>query len=72
MNDVQERSHLTYKAMWGEKESFWIGMEGIQERYFFVRFEGRVIGNLGDTVPYKVNEYSYLKNKGISRSEGRG
>ncbi|KAG0205529.1 hypothetical protein BGX28_002828 [Mortierella sp. GBA30] len=53
MNDVLERKQATYRATWGQKESFWIGMEMIQERYSFIRFGGGVIGDLGDAVPYK-------------------
>ncbi|KAG0218974.1 hypothetical protein BGX33_005240 [Mortierella sp. NVP41] len=53
MNDVQERSQPAFRAIWGERESFWIGMEMIQERYSFVRFGGGVIGDLGDSIPYR-------------------
>ncbi|KAF9964173.1 hypothetical protein BGZ70_006820 [Mortierella alpina] len=72
MNDVQERDQVTYRATWGKKESFWIGMEMIQERYSFVRFGGGVIGDLGDAVPYKGDESSSLRNNDISPSESRG
>ncbi|KAG0270247.1 hypothetical protein BGZ95_001769 [Linnemannia exigua] len=53
MNDIQERSQPAFRAIWGERESFWIGMEMIQERYSFIRFGGGVIGDLGDSIPYK-------------------
>ncbi|KAF9950270.1 hypothetical protein BGZ72_008045 [Mortierella alpina] len=72
MNDVHERNQVTYRATWGERESFWIGMEMIQERYSFVRFGGGVIGDLGDSVPYKGDELSSLKNNGLSPSASRG
>ncbi|KAF9287818.1 hypothetical protein BGZ68_001235 [Mortierella alpina] len=72
MNDVQERNQVTYRATWGEKESFWIGMEMIQERYSFVRFGGGVIGDLGDAAPYKGEKSSSWKNNDISMSENRG
>ncbi|KAF9359655.1 hypothetical protein BGX26_011809 [Mortierella sp. AD094] len=68
MNDVLERSQATYRATWGEKESFWIGMEMIQERYSFVRFGGGVIGDLGDTVPYKQDDKS--SNPADSKGDG--
>ncbi|KAF8952225.1 hypothetical protein BGZ46_003617 [Entomortierella lignicola] len=58
MNDVLERNQATYRATWGEKESFWIGMEMIQERYSFVRFGGGVIGDLGDAIPYRKDDKS--------------
>ncbi|KAF8939668.1 mannosyltransferase putative-domain-containing protein [Dissophora ornata] len=60
MNDVPERNQATYRATWGEKESFWIGMEMIQERYSFIRFGGGVIGDLGDAVPYKKDDESLV------------
>ncbi|KAF9932000.1 hypothetical protein BGZ67_004927 [Mortierella alpina] len=72
MNNVQERNQVTYRTTWGEKESFWIGMEMIQERYSFVRFGGGIIGDLGDAVPYKGDESSSLRNYGASPSESRG
>ncbi|KAF9366153.1 hypothetical protein BGX34_005704 [Mortierella sp. NVP85] len=53
MNDYYERNQVTYQMTWGDKESFWIGMEMIQERYSFIRFRGGAIGNLGDAIPYK-------------------
>ncbi|KAG0023542.1 hypothetical protein BGZ80_009101 [Entomortierella chlamydospora] len=68
MNDVLERNQATYRATWGEKESFWIGMEMIQERYSFVRFGGGVIGDLGDAVPYKQDDKS--SNPADSKDDG--
>ncbi|KAG0286646.1 hypothetical protein BGZ96_009278 [Linnemannia gamsii] len=52
MNDVLERNQGSYRAVWGEQDSFWIGLEMIQERYSFIRFGGGVIGDLGDSIPY--------------------
>ncbi|KAF8927368.1 mannosyltransferase putative-domain-containing protein [Dissophora ornata] len=53
INDYYEREQVTYQKTWGDKESFWIGLEMIQERYSFVRYGGGVIGNVGDAIPYK-------------------
>ncbi|KAG0249132.1 hypothetical protein BG011_009562 [Mortierella polycephala] len=53
INDYHEREQVTYKHTWGDKESFWIGLEMIQVRYSFVRYLGGVIGNVGDAIPYK-------------------
>ncbi|KAG0212096.1 hypothetical protein BGX28_006857 [Mortierella sp. GBA30] len=53
MNDYHERKQVTYQKSWGDKETFWIGLEMIQERYSFVRYRGGVIGNVGDAIPYK-------------------
>ncbi|KAG0365663.1 mannosyltransferase putative-domain-containing protein [Gamsiella multidivaricata] len=53
INDYYERNQVTYKRTWGDKESFWIAMEMIQERYSFIRYRGGVIGNVGDAIPYK-------------------
>ncbi|KAI8353433.1 mannosyltransferase putative-domain-containing protein [Mortierella sp. GBAus27b] len=46
LNDLYERDQVTYKKTWGDKESFWIAMEMIQERYSFIPFRGGVIGNV--------------------------
>ncbi|KAF9152694.1 hypothetical protein BG015_004863 [Linnemannia schmuckeri] len=53
LNDLHERKQVTYKWTWGDKESFWIALEMIQERYSFIRFGGGVIGNVGDAIPFK-------------------
>ncbi|KAF9578639.1 hypothetical protein BGW38_005465 [Lunasporangiospora selenospora] len=53
LNDYYERTQVTYKRTWGDKETFWIAMEMIQERYSFVRYRGGVIGNVGDAIPFK-------------------
>ncbi|KAG0291854.1 hypothetical protein BGZ98_002829, partial [Dissophora globulifera] len=53
MNDYFERTQITYKQVWGDKETFWIALEMIQESYSFIRFRGGVIGNVGDAIPYK-------------------
>ncbi|KAF9434184.1 hypothetical protein BGZ76_008427 [Entomortierella beljakovae] len=55
LNDLYERDQITYKKTWGDKESFWIAMEMIQEPYSFVRYRGGVIGNVGDAIPYQGN-----------------
>ncbi|KAG0348626.1 hypothetical protein BG004_004657 [Podila humilis] len=52
INDLHERAQVTYIKTWGDKESFWIAMEMIQERYSFVKYGGGVIGNVGDAIPY--------------------
>ncbi|KAF9898195.1 hypothetical protein BX616_004358 [Lobosporangium transversale] len=53
INDLHERDQVTYRKTWGDKESFWIALEMIQERYSFIRYRGGVIGNVGDAIPYK-------------------
>ncbi|KAF9549848.1 hypothetical protein EC957_002418 [Mortierella hygrophila] len=53
LNDLHERVQVTYLKTWGDKESFWIGLEMIQEPYSFIRFGGGIIGNVGDAIPYK-------------------
>ncbi|KAI1321797.1 hypothetical protein EDD11_000073 [Mortierella claussenii] len=53
LNDLYERDQVTYKKTWGDKESFWIAMEMIQEPYSFIKYRGGVIGNVGDAIPYK-------------------
>ncbi|KAG0313338.1 hypothetical protein BGZ97_010266 [Linnemannia gamsii] len=67
MNDVLERNQATYRATWGEQESFWIGLEMIQERYSFIRFGGGVIGDLGDSVPYKQDSTSNASSVKMDR-----
>ncbi|KAF9357945.1 hypothetical protein BGX26_002795 [Mortierella sp. AD094] len=52
LNDIYERDQVTYTKTWGDKESFWIAMEMIQEQYSFLRYRGGVIGNIGDAIPY--------------------
>ncbi|KAF9365298.1 hypothetical protein BGX34_010604 [Mortierella sp. NVP85] len=66
MNDVLERNQPTYRTTWGEKESFWIAMEMVQERYSFIRFGGGVIGDLGDAVPYRKDGDSFGADSGES------
>ncbi|KAF9923341.1 hypothetical protein FBU30_006611 [Linnemannia zychae] len=53
LNDLHERDQVTYRRTWGDKESFWIALEMIQERYSFIRYGGGVIGNVGDAIPFK-------------------
>ncbi|KAG0276592.1 hypothetical protein BGZ95_007333 [Linnemannia exigua] len=53
LNDLHERDQVTYKKTWGDKETFWIALEMVQERYSFIRFGGGVIGNVGDAIPFK-------------------
>ncbi|KAF9093647.1 hypothetical protein BGX29_009860 [Mortierella sp. GBA35] len=52
LNDFHEREQITYIKTWGDKESFWIAMEMVQERYSFIRYYGGVIGDVGDAIPY--------------------
>ncbi|KAF8985039.1 hypothetical protein BGZ46_006171 [Entomortierella lignicola] len=52
LNDYYERKQVTYVKTWGDKESFWIAMEMIQEPYSFIRYRGGAIGNVGDAIPY--------------------
>ncbi|KAF9432585.1 hypothetical protein BGZ76_010589 [Entomortierella beljakovae] len=72
MNDLLERNQITYRAIWGEKESFWIAMEMIQERYSFIRFGGGVIGDKGDAVPYKKEYDTKAGEEGEGEGGGRG
>ncbi|KAG0314937.1 hypothetical protein BGZ97_008813 [Linnemannia gamsii] len=65
LNDLYERVQVTYEKSWGDKESFWIAMEMIQERYSFIRYGGGVIGNVGDAIPFwevlpqdEINRYN--------------
>ncbi|KAG0297563.1 hypothetical protein BGZ96_005871 [Linnemannia gamsii] len=53
LNDLHERDQVTYQMTWGDKESFWIAMEMIQERYSFIRYGGGIIGNVGDAIPFR-------------------
>ncbi|KAF9086359.1 hypothetical protein BGX23_008936 [Mortierella sp. AD031] len=46
MNGKWERDLVTYKIFHGDKETFWIGFEMIQEPYAFMRNYGGVIGEL--------------------------
>ncbi|KAG0243077.1 hypothetical protein BGW41_002939 [Actinomortierella wolfii] len=48
MNDWREREHVTYRETWGDKESFWVGLEMVQEPYAFTPYYGGVIGDFGD------------------------
>ncbi|KAF9214939.1 hypothetical protein CPC16_009695 [Podila verticillata] len=52
LNDLHERQQVTYKKTWGDKETFWIALEMIQEPYSFVKYGGGAIGNVGDAIPY--------------------
>jgi hypothetical protein len=52
LNDLYERKQVTYQKTWGDKETFWIALEMVQERYSFIRYGGGVIGNVGDAIPY--------------------
>ncbi|KAF9907217.1 hypothetical protein EC991_011207 [Linnemannia zychae] len=53
LNDLYERKQVTYKMTWGDKETFWIALEMVQERYAFIRYGGGVLGNVGDAIPFK-------------------
>ncbi|KAG0269330.1 hypothetical protein BGZ95_002115 [Linnemannia exigua] len=46
MNGKWERDLVSYKIFHGDKETFWIGFEMIQEPYVFMRNYGGVIGEL--------------------------
>ncbi|KAK3848279.1 MAG: mannosyltransferase putative-domain-containing protein [Linnemannia gamsii] len=52
LNDLHERRQVTYQKTWGDKETFWIALEMVQERYSFIRYGGGVIGNVGDAIPF--------------------
>ncbi|KAF9313832.1 hypothetical protein BG003_004761 [Podila horticola] len=46
MNGKWERDLVSYKVFHGDKETFWIGFEMIQDPYVFMRNYGGVIGEL--------------------------
>ncbi|KAG0068471.1 hypothetical protein BGZ89_004667 [Linnemannia elongata] len=46
MNGKWERDLVSYKMFHGDKETFWIGFEMVQEPYVFMRNYGGVIGEL--------------------------
>ncbi|KAF9138838.1 hypothetical protein BGX30_008666 [Mortierella sp. GBA39] len=46
MNGKWERDLVSYKIFHGDKETFWVGFEMIQEPYVFMRNYGGVIGEL--------------------------
>ncbi|KAI1317176.1 hypothetical protein EDD11_008868 [Mortierella claussenii] len=46
LNGKWERDLHTYRVFHGDKESFWTGMEMVQEPYVFMRNYGGVIGEL--------------------------
>ncbi|GJJ72902.1 hypothetical protein EMPS_05260 [Entomortierella parvispora] len=52
INDYYEREQVTYVRTWGDKETFWIALEMIQERYSFLRYGGGVLGNWGDMISF--------------------
>ncbi|KAG0234094.1 hypothetical protein BGW41_001231 [Actinomortierella wolfii] len=46
MNGKYERDLISYRVFHGDKETFWVGYEMIQEPYAFMRSYGGVIGEL--------------------------
>ncbi|KAG0081591.1 hypothetical protein BGZ92_000187 [Podila epicladia] len=64
INDLHERKQVTYVNTWGDKETFWIALEMIQEPYSFVKYGGGVIGNVGDAIPYNTE---FLPREEIER-----
>ncbi|KAG0321381.1 hypothetical protein BGZ97_011537 [Linnemannia gamsii] len=46
MNGKWERDLVSYKIFHGDKETFWVGFEMVQEPYVFMRNYGGVIGEL--------------------------
>jgi len=46
LNSKWERELWSYKVFYGDKETFWLGFEMIQEPYAFLRSYGGVIGEL--------------------------
>ncbi|KAG0213518.1 hypothetical protein BGX28_004154 [Mortierella sp. GBA30] len=55
MNSKWERDLWSYKVFYGDKETFWIGYEMVQEPYAFVKSYGGVIGEMRDD-PRQENE----------------
>ncbi|KAF9209062.1 hypothetical protein BGZ49_006471 [Haplosporangium sp. Z 27] len=54
MNDKWERDLHSYKVFHGDKETFWIGFEVVQDPYAFMRNYGGVIGELRPDNPQSV------------------
>ncbi|KAK3830755.1 MAG: mannosyltransferase putative-domain-containing protein [Linnemannia elongata] len=48
MNSKWERDLYSYKVFYGDKETFWVGFEMVQEPYSFMRSYGGVVGELRD------------------------
>ncbi|KAF9951250.1 hypothetical protein BGZ72_007204 [Mortierella alpina] len=48
MNSKWERDLWSYKVFYGDKETFWVGYEMVQEPYAFVKSYGGVIGEMRD------------------------
>ncbi|KAF9425269.1 hypothetical protein BGZ76_003355 [Entomortierella beljakovae] len=48
MNSKWERDLYTYKQFYGDKESFWVGYEMVQEPFAFVKSYPGVIGEIRD------------------------
>ncbi|KAF9286113.1 hypothetical protein BGZ68_003191 [Mortierella alpina] len=48
MNNKWERDLWSYKVFYGDKETFWVGYEMVQEPYAFVKSYGGVIGEMRD------------------------
>ncbi|KAF9974436.1 hypothetical protein BGZ73_002178 [Actinomortierella ambigua] len=65
MNGKAERDLVSYKVFHGDKETFWIGFEMIQEPYAFMRTFGGVIGELRPDDPLSVcGAQLHLDHKG--------
>ncbi|KAG0293186.1 hypothetical protein BGZ97_005394 [Linnemannia gamsii] len=48
MNSKRERDLHSYRIFYGDKETFWVGFEMVQEPYSFMRTYGSVVGELRD------------------------
>lgn len=46
MNSKSERDLYSYKVFYGDKETFWVGYEMVQEPYAFIKGYGGVIGEM--------------------------
>ncbi|KAF8937506.1 hypothetical protein BGZ47_009031 [Haplosporangium gracile] len=55
MNSKWERDLYSYKIFYGDKETFWVGFEMVQESCLLMRTCGGVVGELRDD-PVKENE----------------
>lgn len=68
MNSKWERDLYSYKVFYGDKETFWVGFEMVQEPYSFMRSYGGVVGELRDD---PVKEIEKLEARLEQEDDGR-
>ncbi|KAF9321993.1 hypothetical protein BGZ91_004433 [Linnemannia elongata] len=70
MNSKWERDLHSYKVFYGDKETFWVGFEMVQEPYSFMRTYGGVVGELRDDPVKEIEKLeARLEQEGDGRSE---